>query len=144
MTDNSPTPPADAGQRAYQAAAREGRLILGLCRDTGRPFFYPRASSPFTLSPNVDYVTAAGAGTIYSVTVARGKQPYALALVELAEGPRILTNIVDCDLDALHIGQEVRLVWRPKGDGEGLVAMFTPLSTSSAPSSRRGGDGDEA
>ena len=125
MTDEAPPPPADAGQRAFADAAREGRLLLGLCRDTGRHFFYPRATSPFTLSPNVEYVPAAGTGVIYSVTVARGKQPYALALVELAEGPRILTNIVDCDLDTLRIGQAVRVAWRAR-DGGAPVAMFTP------------------
>jgi len=115
----------DAGQRAFDEAAQDGRLLLGLCRDTGRHFFYPRATSPFTLSPNVEFVTAAGTGTIYSVTVARGKQPYALALVELAEGPRILTNIVECDLDTLRIGQAVRLMWQER-EGRGPVAMFTP------------------
>lgn len=124
MSDTDTVP--DAGLRAFKAAAREGKLLLGVCRDTGRSFFYPRASSPFTLSPNVDYVAAAGTGTIYSVTVARGNPPYALALVELPEGPRILTNIVDCDLQALRIGQAVRLVWRPGPDGGDPVAMFTP------------------
>ena len=76
--------------------------------------------------PHVDYVAAEGTGTISSVTVARGKQPHALALVELAEGPRILTNIVDCNLDALRIGQAVRLTWQPGQDGTVPRAMFAP------------------
>ena len=120
-------PPADAARRAWEAAARDGRLLLGLCQDTGRHFYYPRATSPFTLSPNVAYVGASGVGTIFSVTVARGAEPYALAVVELAEGPRILTNIVDCDLDALRIGQPVRLRWKPTPAGTGApLAMFVP------------------
>lgn len=122
MPDNAP---ADAGQRAFAEAALKGKLLLGLCRDTGQHFFYPRATSPFTLSPNVGYVEAAGTGTIYSVTVARGKQPLALAFVELAEGPRMLTNIVECDLESVRIGQAVRLIWQER-EGWGKVAMFTP------------------
>ena len=121
-------PPADAARRAWEAAARDGRLLLGLCRDTGRHFYYPRTTSPFTLSPNVAFVPASGTGTIHSVTVARGAEPYALAVVELPEGPRILTGIVDCDLDALRIGQPVQLRWKLAPDGAGApLAMFVPV-----------------
>jgi len=101
-------------------------LLIGLCGDTGRHFFYPRGSSPFTLSPNVTLVEAAGTGVIYSFTIARGREPYALAYVELTEGPRILTNIVDCDLDTLRVGAPVAVVWQITDDGETCVPMFKP------------------
>ena len=51
--------------------------------------------------------------------------PYAIAYVTLAEGVTMLTNIVDCDLDKLRIGQDVRLVFKPT-DGGPPVAMFAP------------------
>ena len=121
-----PAPAIDPTSQPFFDAAREGRLMIGLCRDTGRHFYYPRGSSPFTLSPNVALVEAAGTGTIYSFTVVRGKQPYALAYVELAEGPRILTNIVGCDVDSVRIGQAVRVVWQAADDGATQVAMFAP------------------
>jgi len=51
--------------------------------------------------------------------------PYALAYVTLEEGVTMMTNIVDCDLDAIRIGQRVRLVFKP-AEGGPPVPMFTP------------------
>jgi uncharacterized OB-fold protein len=51
--------------------------------------------------------------------------PYALAYVTLDEGVTMMTNIVDCDLDAIRIGQRVRLVFKPS-EGGPSVPMFTP------------------
>jgi uncharacterized OB-fold protein len=120
-----PAPQVDPTNGAVWEAARQGRLLIGLCRDTGKHFWYPRGVSPFTLSTNVELVEAKGTGTVYSFTVLRTKQPYCLAYVELEEGPRMLTNIVDCDLDTVRIGQRVKLVFKPT-EGEGPpVPMFT-------------------
>ena len=55
----------------------------------------------------------------------RAPEPFAIAYVELEEGPMVLTNIVDCDSDALTIGMPVRLVFKPSNSGP-PVAMFTP------------------
>ena len=60
-----------------------------------------------------------------TVTRRAGPIPYALAYVALDEGVTMLTNIVDCDLDSVHIGQRVRVCFKP-ADGGGVVAMFTP------------------
>ncbi|MBU8539691.1 Zn-ribbon domain-containing OB-fold protein [Falsiroseomonas tokyonensis] len=123
-------PVIDPSTQSFWDAAREGRLMLGLCRDTGRHFFYPRGASPFTLSPNVELVPASGFGTIYSYTVMRVAEPYACAYVELAEGPRIFTNIVDCAFEDIRIGMKVRVVFKPTRDAEGAagapVPMFAP------------------
>jgi uncharacterized OB-fold protein len=117
----------DPVNQPYFDAAKQGRLLIGLCKDTGRHFFYPRGVSPFTLSDNVELVEAKGTGMIYTFTVMRTKEPYAVAYVELDEGPRVFTNIVDCDLDALRIGQRVKVVFKPT-QGEGPPAtMFTPV-----------------
>lgn len=118
-------PAVDPTNRPFFEAAREGRLLVGRCLDTGKHFFYPRGVSPFTLSTNVELVQASGRGTIYSVTVMRGPAPHAVAYVELEEGPRIFTNIVDCDLDMLRIGQPVTLTFRPAEDGQPMP-VFRP------------------
>lgn len=119
-------PVPDPTTKPYWEAAREGRFLIGRCRDTGRHFFPPRGVSPFTLSSNVELVEASGRGAIYSFSVMRVAQPYAPAMVELEEGPRVFTNIVDCDFAAIRIGMKVRLVWKAT-EGEGApVAMFTP------------------
>lgn len=119
-------PAVDPTNKPFWDAAREGRFLIGLCKDTKKHFFYPRGVSPFTLSSNVELVEAKGTGKIYTYTVARTKEPHAVAYVELDEGPRIFTNIVDCDLDALKIGQKVKLVWKPTAEGAPPVYMFTP------------------
>jgi uncharacterized OB-fold protein len=73
-------------------------------------------------------------GTVYSFTVVRkGKGafqdagPFVVAYVELADGPRIMTNIVDCDIDALHIGMPVEMVFHDTGEGSALY-RFRPAS----------------
>jgi uncharacterized OB-fold protein len=120
----APTPNPET--EAFWKAAEQGKLLIGRCLDTGKAFFFPRTLSPFTLSDNVDWIEASGRGTIYSFSyMARAPEPFAIAYVELEEGPMVLTNIVDCDSDALRIGLPVRLVFKPS-DGGPPVAMFTP------------------
>lgn len=129
MASNRKIPPisVDPTNKPYFDAAREGKLLIGKCNDTGKVFWYPRGASPFTLSNNVEMVEAKGTGTIYTYTVMRTKEPYCVAYVELDEGVRVFTNIVDCDLDALKIGQKVKVVFKPtEGDGP-PATMFTPV-----------------
>jgi uncharacterized OB-fold protein len=57
----------------------------------------------------------------------RTKQPYCIAYVELDEGPRMITNIVDCDLDAVRIGDRVQLVFKPAESDGFQLPMFTPI-----------------
>ena len=117
----------DPTNKPYFDAARAGKMLIGKCKDTGKVFWYPRGCSPFTLSNNVEMIEAKGTGTIYTYTVMRTKEPYAVAYVELDEGVRVFTNIVDCDLDALTIGQKVKVVFKPtEGDGP-PATMFTPV-----------------
>ena len=72
---------------------------------------------------------AAGTGHIYTYSVSRigVPIPFALAYVKLAEGVTMMTNIVDCDLDALAIGMPVRVVFKAAEDGA-KVPMFTPAA----------------
>ena len=70
---------------------------------------------------------ASGNGTIYTYSVMRrAPVPYAIAYVTLQEGVSMMTNIVDCDLDKIKIGQAVRLVFKPSESGQ-PVPMFTPV-----------------
>ena len=77
-------------------------------------------------SDATELVQASGRGAVYSYSVMRRVPvPYALAYVTLDEGVTMMTNIVDCDLDAIRIGQRVRLVFKPS-EGGPPVPMFTP------------------
>ena len=73
----------------------------------------------------MDWVEAKGTGTIYSYSVTRraGPIPYCIAYVTLDEGITVLTNIVDCDLDTVRIGQKVKLTFKPTANGT-QVPMF--------------------
>src|SRR5690606_13179139 len=75
-----PAPAINVESKRFWDATKEGKLLIGLCKDTGKHFFYPRSTSPFTLSKNVEWVEASGRGTIYSFSVMRRAPiPYAIA-----------------------------------------------------------------
>ncbi len=112
--------------QAYWEAAARGKLLVKKCLACGEFHFYPRTLCPFCFSDRTEWHEAAGEGVIYSFSVMRRSPvPYAMAYVTLAEGPSMMTNIVDCDLDALRIGQKVRLVFKPSRGGQ-AVPMFAP------------------
>jgi uncharacterized protein len=97
-----------------------------VCAACGKAHWYPRAVCPFCDSEKIEWRPASGRGTIYTFSVMRRvKEPYAIAHVTLAEGPTMLTNIVDCDLDRLRIGQAVALVFKESENGQ-PVPMFAP------------------
>ena len=121
-----PAPEANPETRAFWEAAADGRLLIGKCASCGKPHYYPRAICPLCGDDATEMVQASGRGVVYSYSVMRRVPvPYALAYVTLDEGVTMMTNIVDCDLDAIRIGQRVRLVFKPT-DGGPPVPMFTP------------------
>ena len=112
--------------RPFWHAAREGRFLVPVCTACGKAHWYPRAICPFCTSGAVEWREASGRGTIYTFSVMRRvREPYAIAHVTLDEGPTMLTNIVECDFDALRIGQPVAVVFRDSEDGQ-PVPMFRP------------------
>jgi len=119
----APTPFPETAR--YWEAAAQGKLLVKFCTACGEYHFYPRGLCPFCFSDKTEWREAAGTGKIYSFSVTRRSEvPYAIAYVTLAEGPTLLTNIVDCDLDRIRIGQAVRLVVKPSENGQ-AVPMFT-------------------
>jgi len=121
------TPPAvNPETKPFWDAAREGRFLVPFCAACGKAHWYPRAICPFCASDKVEWREASGKGTIYTFSVMRRvKEPYAIAHVTLAEGPTMLTNIVNCDFDKLHIGQPVAVVFQ-ETEGGPPVPMFKP------------------
>ena len=120
-----PAPPVNPESEAFYAAAAEGRFLLRRCTACGKAHWYPRALCPFCFGAT-EWAEATGRGVIYSFSVMRrADPPYAIAYVTLAEGPTMMTNLVDCDFDALRIGQTVALVFKPS-DGGPPVPCFRP------------------
>jgi uncharacterized protein len=119
-------PPVNQETQAFWDAAAEGKLLYKKCAACGEPHFYPRNHCPFCFSAKTEWQEASGRGTIYTYSVMRrAPVPYCIAYVTLAEGPTMMSNIGDCDLDKVRIGQSVRLVFKPS-DGGPPVPMFTP------------------
>ena len=129
---------ADVALEAYWDAARAGRLLLKRCRACGKPHYYPRALCPHCLSARTQWREAAGGAEIYAFSITRraGPVPYAIAYVRLDEGITMLTNIVDCDLETIRIGQRVRLVYKPT-KGEIPIACFAPAEDAVDPAKGR-------
>lgn len=121
-----PAPIVTVESEPFWNAARQGRFVVPTCGACGKAHWYPRAVCPFCGAEKVEWRAASGAGTIYSFSVMRrAKEPYAIAYVTLAEGPTMLTNIVECDFDTLRIGQSVRVAFGETADGP-PVPLFRP------------------
>jgi uncharacterized OB-fold protein len=112
--------------KPFWDAAAQGRLMIKYCTACHQPHHYPRSICPFCGSDATEWRPASGRGTIYTYSIMRRvPEPYAIAYVTLEEGPTMMTNIVDCDLDSVRIGQAVRVVFKPT-DGGPPVPMFAP------------------
>jgi len=127
-----PAPARTPENDLFWDATAEGRMLLAHCDECGTVIWYPRALCQSCGSLSVSWIEASGRGTVYSFTVVHrtagpfgGAVPYVLAYVELAEGPRVLTNIVGCDPEAVHIGQRVRVAFFDTGEGSALY-RFEP------------------
>ena len=120
-------PAVNPGDQEYFDAAAEGKLMLKKCGECNEVHHYPRALCPFCFSDKVSWVQAKGTGEIYTYSVTRrgGPVPYCIAYVTLDEGVRMMTNIVDTDLDTIKIGQKVKVVFKKSENGTS-VPMFTP------------------
>jgi uncharacterized OB-fold protein len=110
----------------FWKAAEAGKLLYGFCLACNEPHYFPRTFCPFCFSERIEWREASGQATVYSYsTMFRSPtEPYTIAYVELKEGPRILTNIVDCDRKAIKIGAPAKLVWKPS-EGGAPVPFFT-------------------
>jgi uncharacterized protein len=112
-----------------------GRFMIQRCRTSGRCAFYPRVAEPASGDLDLDWVQASGDGTVYSVTVVRPKPPaapYVVALVDLAEGPRIMTTVEGMPPEGVRIGMHVtgRVVHR---DGQHMIVFESqPAAARSA------------
>ena len=117
----------------YWDALREGRLLIKHSRACGRFHSYPRPYCPHCWSDQVEWVEAGGGGTLYTHSVVYqndlppfGPQvPYTAAIVDLDEGPRVMTRVVDCAPEDLKIGMRVRMRTEPVTD-EVTMAVFAP------------------
>jgi uncharacterized protein len=109
----------------------EGRLTVQRCASCGATCFFPRAGCPTCGALTLSWLDCSGQATVYSYTVVHRKvveglePPYILALVDLAEGPRMMTNLIHCTPEEVSIGMPVVAV--PDGDAGAMRrVLFRP------------------
>ncbi|MFD4372641.1 Zn-ribbon domain-containing OB-fold protein [Streptomyces sp. NPDC058486] len=130
------TPDIDAFTRPYWDAAAEGRLLLRRCRACARPHHYPREFCPHCWSEDVDWERASGRATLYTWSVVHRNDlppfgervPYVAAVVDLAEGPRMMTEVVDVPEHELRPDMELTVAFRTGEDGVTVPVFTTPPS----------------
>jgi uncharacterized OB-fold protein len=128
---SAPLPIATTETAPYWRAAAAGRLEIQYCRACARHQFYPRRFCTQCLSDRIEWVQASGRGRIYTFTVCHvaalpafeARVPYAIAMVELDEGVRLLAGIVEADLQRVAIGAPVQVCFERISD-EVALPMF--------------------
>ncbi|WP_433274282.1 Zn-ribbon domain-containing OB-fold protein [Actinosynnema sp. CS-041913] len=132
----TPQPVVNPDTAEFWKATAEGTLLGTRCGDCDAAIWYPRPICPFCHSSDTRWERFSGRGVVYSYSVVRraagewaGVTPYVLAYVELAEGPRVMTNIVDCDVEQVRIGDAVEVVFEDTGNGSALP-RFRPARTT--------------
>ena len=130
-------PPVAVEGVAFWEATREGRLLVQWCTSCDRGVFYPRVFCPHCAAGRgaLEWREASGRATVYAAGVENkpaaaganfsGGQPYCVALVDLEEGVRMLTNIVRCPPEEVRCGMAVCLTWEVLSDGRQLP-LFQP------------------
>ena len=135
-----PAPPKPLPQptpisQPFWDAANERRLSIQRCVACERYVFYPRPLCPHCGGAELVWTDVSGRGSLYSYTIARrptmraflADVPYVIAIVELEEGPRMTTHIVDCEPEAVTIGMAVEATFEDVTDEVALV-KFRPAS----------------
>jgi uncharacterized OB-fold protein len=136
MSEPLPTRPApipDADSRHFWEGVENHELRIQKCRACDRHIYYPRSLCPYCHGADLEWVRASGSGILYSYTVSRrpagpgfaADVPYVVALVDLAEGPRMMSNLVDVAPEDVTIGQRVEVDFREMSPGLTLP-VFRP------------------
>jgi hypothetical protein len=137
QSDRAPARPLpetrNAGATFWKKAA-EGLLVVPKCAECDRTFWHPRPRCPHCGSERVEWIPASGRGAVHTFTVVRQsgdpyfktKVPYAVAMIDLDEGVRIMTNIVDTPLDSLAVGMRVEVLFEDAGGGIAIPLFRAP------------------
>jgi uncharacterized protein len=114
-------------EKEYFAHLAEGRFMIQKTRSTGGHVFYPRVAEPGTGATDLEWIAASGRGTVYSTTVIRQKPPtpnYNLALIDLAEGPRMMSRVEGIAPEDVRIGMPVKA--KIVHESEQALVVFEP------------------
>lgn len=115
-------------EQEYLVHLAEGRFMIQRSVASGDYVFYPRVMRPGTLDDELEWTEASGDGVVYSTSVVRNRPPaedYNVALIDLAEGVRMMSRVVDIAPEAVKIGMKVKA---RMGEIDGApVVLFVPF-----------------
>ena len=125
-----PTPETEV----YWQGCRKHELLLQRCTQCSEFQFYPRIICTNCTSENLEWVKASGRGRVLTFTIVRravseayaADVPYVVALIQLDEGPKMMSNVVQCDPETLVVGSPVQVVFEDWSD-EISVPQFRPI-----------------
>ncbi len=138
MELNRPLPaPITPETQPYWDGLKEGKLMLPKCEDCNQPFFYPRILCPQCQSRRITWMQASGKGKLYSFEIVHQQldrrfkvpPPYILAMIELDEGPRLMSNLINIEADpqVLQCDMPVEVVFETLTD-EITIPLFQPAA----------------
>lgn len=125
-------PPTSPASEPFWEATRRRELVIQWCTACEAPIHFPREACPRCLGTQLEFRPSAGTGTVYALSTMpvpgnpgmAGRAPYAVALVDLDDGVRMLSNIVGDGWEHAAVGDRVQVGWEPLVDGRHL-AVFT-------------------
>lgn len=127
-------PPQTPLTQPYWQGAQQGKLLIQQCQDCGARQFPPRAHCEKCGSGALDWQQVSGRGTVYTFTVAQRPPhpvfaehcPMVIAVVELEEGPRMMTNVIGCAPAEVSIGMAVAVDFDPIDESDTVLPVFRP------------------
>lgn len=120
--------------RHFWEGCKQGELRLQRCVGCKQSYFPPRPFCPHCASADIEVYSASGRATLYSYVINHrprpdmGSEPHSIAVVELAEGPRMMTNIIDCPQtpEGLQLDMALQVVFQKEND-EISLPLFAPV-----------------
>lgn len=135
LEPKKPVPVADGDSIRFWEGCNEGKLLIQQCGDCDEYIFYPRIVCPNCMSEHVEWIESSGIGKVYSYTVVRRAAPafkedlpFVVAMIELDEGVRMLSNIVECEIEDVHCDMPVKVTFEKRE--EMALPMFKPCKTN--------------
>ncbi|MGE2721173.1 Zn-ribbon domain-containing OB-fold protein [Mycolicibacterium celeriflavum] len=124
-------PTIDSDSESWWAAVQDRTLMINACGSCGRNSLYARPFCPHCWSEDVRLTPATGRSRLYTWSVIHQNVapfdavPYVVAMVDLDEGPRLMTEIADCPAERLSAGMELEIGFREDDDGF-VIPVFRP------------------
>lgn len=127
-----PQPKITACAVPYWQSCLEEKLSLPYCKQCDTCFYYPRLWCPSCFNQELDWQVVSGRAKVYSFSVIHQSPlasyqqdlPYVLAVIELEEGPRMMTNVINCDVNTVHVDMPVTVTFEQRGDMK--IPQFEP------------------